>query len=79
MGSNLVCDKKSKQKEGENYCFFSIDGNATMLIIVTALTIFSMYISNGQALCRVNLSYLQKTRDRYYNRSTRTAEKGRRV
>jgi len=75
--SHLCCQsttKTSNRKEGKVTVFFSIDGNATMLIMVTALTTFSMYVSNGQALCHVNLPYLQETRDRYYNRITPTTE-----
>lgn len=50
--------RRANRKERKVTVFFSIDGNATMLIMVTALTTFSMYVSNGQALCHVNLPYL---------------------
>lgn len=67
--------RRANRKEGKITVFFSIDGNATMLIMVTALTTFSShYAYNGQALCHVNLPYLQETRDRYYNRITPTTE-----
>lgn len=76
--SHLCLPKHNQDEQTERreklLLFFSIDGNATMLIMVTALTTFSMYVSNGQALCHVNLPYLQETRDRYYNRITPTTE-----
>lgn len=76
--SHLCCQcttKTSKQKEWKNYFKHYIRATTT-LVIVTALTTFSMYVSNGQALCHVNLSYLQETRDRYYNRITPTTGGG---